>query len=53
MKSSSANHKRDIQSDGSIFDQGSDTVIFYDHGQFSPVTSDWQRQNVKNSCVHM
>ena len=22
-------------------------VIFYDHGQFSPVTSDWQRQKCK------
>ena len=37
----------DMQSDDSISDLVVHDVIFYDHGQFSPVTSDWQRQKCK------
>ena len=44
----------DIQSDDIIFEQGSDAVIIYDHGQFSPVTSDWQRQKCKEfMCTYV
>ena len=39
----------DMQSDDSISDLVVHDVIFYDHGQFSPVTSDWQRQKCKES----
>ena len=37
----------DMQSDDSISDLVVHDVILYDHGQFSPVTSDWQRQKCK------
>lgn len=42
-------NSNDVQSDDSIFDlvKNSSDVIFHDQGQFSPVTSDWQRQKCK------
>ena len=45
-----------FQSDDSIFDQGSDTVIFYDHGQFSPelTSPEWKRQKCKEfMCTYV
>ena len=37
----------DMQSDDNISELVEHDVTFYDHGPFSPVTSDWQRQKYK------